>query len=272
VKVIHRVSTVVLCAITAVTPLRAQADTISPRPFFTWRDVAIIEAFAIATVAVAPLDRKWANRLQDSTVQENRAMKEVAKFVETVADPGSVIIGVGMYAYGRITKNRRAADLGLHGTEALIIGAELGNLLKGAAGRARPYVNVDQPHDYQLFRGFHGGNAYRSFPSGHTIAAFAAASSVTSETKIWWPKSVWFMGPTMYGGAALVGWSRMFHNRHWASDVITGAAIGTFSGLKVVHWHHTHPHNRIDRIFLHFNVSPLPNDATFVGVHWVSPF
>jgi PAP2 superfamily len=244
----------------------------SSRPFFTWRDAAIIEAFAIATVAVAPLDKKWANRLQDPSVQENRTMRDVSKFVETVADPGSVIIGVGMYTYGRVTKNRRAADLGLHGTEALIIGAELGNILKGVVGRARPYLNVDEPHDYQLFRGFGGGNAYRSFPSGHAIAAFAAASSVTSETKIWWPKSVWFIGPTMYGGAALVGWSRMFHNRHWASDVITGAAIGTFAGLKVVHWHHTHPRNRIDRIFLPFSVSALPNGATFLGLNFFAPF
>lgn len=244
----------------------------SSRPFFTWRDAAIIEAFAIATVAVAPLDKKWANRLQDSSVQENRTMRDVSKFVETVADPGSVIIGVGMYTYGRVTKNRRAADLGLHGTEALIIGAELGNILKGVVGRARPYLNVDEPHDYQLFRGFGGGSAYRSFPSGHTIAAFAAASSVTSETKIWWPKSVWFIGPTMYGGAALVGWSRMFHNRHWASDVITGAAIGTFAGLKVVHWHHTHPRNRIDRILLPLSVSALPNGATFLGLNFFAPF
>jgi hypothetical protein len=43
----------------------------------------------------------------------------------------------------------------------------------------------------------------------------------------------------MYGGAALVGLSRMYNNRHWASDVITGAAIGTFAGTKVVRYHHT---------------------------------
>ena len=76
----------------------------------------------------------------------------------------------------------------------------------------------------------------------------------------------------MYGGAALVGWSRMFDNKHWASDVITGAAIGTFAGLKVVHWHHAHPHNRIDRIFLGASVSPLPNDGTLVRLHFSSPF
>ena len=90
-RLVPRIAAAVVCCFTVVAPLGAQADTISARPFFTWRDVAILEAFAIATVAVAPLDRKWANHLQDSTVQDNRAMKDVATFVETVADPGAAL-------------------------------------------------------------------------------------------------------------------------------------------------------------------------------------
>ena len=177
-------------------------------------------------------------------------MRRAATFVETVTDPGAALIGASLYAYGLVRKNVRAADLGLHGTEALILGAQMGNLLKGIIGRARPYVDVANPHDYRTFRGFRGGSDYRSFPSGHAISAFAAASAVTSEMKRWYPSAFWIVGPIMYGGAAAVGWSRMYDNKHWASDVITGAAIGTFAGLKVVHWHHTHPGNTVDRIFL----------------------
>lgn len=249
----------------------AQVDTLPKKPMFTWRDAAILEAFAIATVAIAPLDRRFANRLQDSTVQENRAMRDFAHFVENVADPGSFLIGAGLYTYGRLRKNERAADLGLHGTEALFFGLQLGSVLKGIVGRARPYVNVDQPHDYQLLRGYEKGSDYRSFPSGHTIAAFAAAAVVTSETKRWWPKSVWFIGPIMYVGATTVGWSRMFDNQHWASDVITGAAIGTFTGLKVVHWHHQNPGNFIDRTFLGLNATPVA-DGTVLSLGFRPPF
>lgn len=250
----------------------AQADSIPRQPFFTWRDVAILEAFAIATVATAPLDTRFAQRLQNASVQENRSMRRFSTFVETVTDPGAVVIGTGMYAFGRIAKNHRAADLGLHGTEALLIGSQLGNLLKGVVGRARPYLNVNSPHDYQTFRGFSKGSDYRSFPSGHTIAAFAAASSVTSETKRWWPKSFWIIGPVMYGGAAAVGWSRMFNNKHWASDVITGAAIGTFAGLKVVTWHHMHPGNRIDRTFLGPTVGPSPDGGALIRLQFRPKF
>jgi len=253
-------------------PLRGQVDTVPHRPFFSWRDAAILEAFAIATVAVAPLDTRLAERLQNPNVLDNRNLKQLATVVENVTDPGAVIIGAGLYVYGRVAKKRRAADLGLHGTEALLVGAQVGNLIKGIAGRARPYKDITRPHDYKAFRGFGGGTDYRSFPSGHSIAAFAVASAVTSETKRWWPRSVWFVAPVMYGGAWAVGWSRMFDNKHWASDVITGAAIGTFSGLKVVHWQHSHPGNRLDRIFLGPSVVPAPGGGSLLRLHFAPPF
>jgi len=228
-----------------------QADTIPRTNLFTWRDAAIVEGFAILAVAAAPLDVRMAHRLRDSTLQSNRWLRKTAEVVRTIADPGAYLIGGGLYAIGRATKNDKAADLGLHGTEALFAGEALGMVLKGVVGRARPYHNIDNPHDYQLMRGFRKGNeAYRSMPSGHTIAAFAAAAAVTSESSRWWPSSVWYVAPVMYGGATLTGISRMYNNAHWASDVITGAAIGTMAGVFVVRWHFSHPGNTIDRFFL----------------------
>src|SRR6185503_3552921 len=105
-------------------------------------------------------------------------------------------------------------------------------------------------------RGFHRGDSYRSFPSGHTAAAFAAAAAVTAETSVWWPHTVYFIGPALYGGAAAVGVSRMYNNRHWASDVILGAAIGTFAGTKVVRFHRTHTGNKLDKSLLNIGWSP----------------
>jgi membrane-associated phospholipid phosphatase len=227
----------------ATPPLPAQSKSL-----FTWEDAALIGGFLVGTAAIAPLDLTIANRLQDSTVQENRTLGRMATFVRTVADPGSVIIGVALYAYGRLAKDENAADLGLHGTEALLVGAISGTLLKGVFGRERPYVKRD-PHNYKFGRGF-GQERYRSFPSGHTIAAFAAASAVASETRRWWRGSEWYIGPAMYGGAALTGISRIYNNRHWASDVMMGAAIGTMAGIKVVRYSHAHPENAIDRWLL----------------------
>lgn len=67
---------------------------------------------------------------------------------------------------------------------------------------------------------------------------------------------MWIVAPAMYGGASLVGLSRMYHNNHWASDVMLGAAIGTFSGLKVVRYSHAHPDNKLDRFILGASILP----------------
>jgi len=47
----------------------------------------------------------------------------------------------------------------------------------------------------------------------------------------------------------------MYHNKHWASDVMLGAAIGTFSGQKIVQYSHAHP-TRLDKALLHVSVLP----------------
>ena len=70
---------------------------------------------------------------------------------------------------------------------------------------------------------------------------------------------MWVVGPLMYAGATAVGLSRMYHNKHWASDVVIGAAIGTFSGRKVVQYAHGHPGNLIDRVILRTSVVPDGN-------------
>lgn len=232
----------------ATQPLAAQAD--SARPFFTWRDAAILGAFAAATFAVAPLDTRIARELQDPDVQANRSMRRIADAVETITEPGSLVIGAALYGYGKLANKRRVAELGMRGTESLVIGAGIGILMKGVAGRARPARDVNAPDDYQLMRGFTRGDPFQAFPSGHSIVAFSVASSVTSQMKHWKPGSQWIVGPLLYGGAGTVAWSRMYDNRHWASDVLAGAAIGTLTGLKVVHWHIRNPGNRLDRIFL----------------------
>ena len=241
-----------LAALLAASPLAAQADTARRGRFFSWRDAALLEAFAIATVSAAPLDRSFAKRLQNQTVQQNRLLRNTAHTVEAITDPGSMIIGVGLYTYGRILNKPRVADLGLHSTEALVLGGQLAYVMKGMVGRARPYVDTDNPHDYSFLRGFRQGTDYRAFPSGHAISAFAAAAAFTSEAKRGWgTKAAWIVGTVLYTGAGAVAWSRMYDNKHWATDVLTGAAIGTFTGLKVVHYHHkTNPNNWIDRRLL----------------------
>jgi membrane-associated phospholipid phosphatase len=267
-------SPVLTTAISAQVTTGEDGRTVVPRDtsnihktLFTYRDGLLAVGFVGLTVAMFPVDRHIAETLQDEDLQANRFFDKSAKGVEWITTPGSFIIGGGLYAAGKLTGHKDLADLGWHGTEAVILASATTSFLKGVLGRSRPYVSGDtNPHDFHLGWGFGGGKYptgrsskdYVSFPSGHTTTAFAAASAVTSEMRRMWPKSTPFVATAMYGGATLVGLSRMYHNNHWASDVVLGAAIGTFSGLKVVRYSHGHPDNKLDRFILGATLIPAP--------------
>lgn len=238
---------------------RAGGDTttVSHEPLFTRRDLYYAAGFAVGTVVLFPLDRRIAHESQRENTQTNQFLRNVATDFRLSAQPGALIIGASLYTVGRLGRIERMADLGLHGTEAILFAMVANNLVKGTVGRARPYVVGDtNPHDFAFGRGFRKGTDYSSFPSGHTVHGFAAAAAVTSETSRWWPGSTWYVAPIMYGGATMIGLSRLYNNKHWASDIIMAAGIGTFSGIKIVRYNHSHPRNRLDRLLLSASVMP----------------
>jgi len=240
-------------------------------PFFTAKDAVLAASFVGATLLMFPLDKQAAHALQDSSTQANRLLKHTTTDVEIITSPGAYIIGGALYAVGRLGKWDRVADLGWHGTEAVLFSQGVTTFLKGVVGRGRPFLsNGEDPGDYHPGKGFQSGD-WSSFPSGHTSTAFAAAAAVTNETSRWWPRSVWIVGPLMYGGATAVGLSRMYHNRHWGSDVLLGAAIGTFSGRKMVQYAHGHPNNRLDRIMLSTRVVPDGRGGVAIGSSFQIP-
>src|SRR5437868_9473002 len=75
--------------------LRAQttppADTTrQAKVLFTTTDAALAAGFAGLTVAMFPVDRSIARRLQDSSTQASRFLKNASKGIQYFADPGSV--------------------------------------------------------------------------------------------------------------------------------------------------------------------------------------
>jgi len=242
-----------LLALAALVPasLWSQSDTtIADRRLFVQSDAYILTGFAAGTILMFPLDRHMAAVVRDEDYVTNRALDRTASVLRFFGSPGPIIIGPAMYLIGRVAGVPRAAQLGLHGTEAIGVGLGTAYVIKVLAGRERPYVTADtNPHSFGLLRGLRGHD-WSSFPSGHTTAAFAAAAAVTAETRQWWPRYRWAIGTAMYGGASLVGLSRIYNDAHWASDVVVGAAIGTFAGQKTVRFNQTHTGNRVDRWLL----------------------
>ena len=157
------------------------ADTthISRAPLFTSKDAWVAAGFVAGTLAMYPADRYFARKLQATGNQENQFLKNTANDFRFMGTPGSLYIGVGMYGIGRLAKVDRMADLGLHGTEALLIASSTVYVIKGLAGRGRPELNIKNERNFALARGFrHNNDLYRSFPSGHSAAAAACWAAV----------------------------------------------------------------------------------------------
>ena len=160
----RRALTWIVIGMMASTTASAQTtrDSVYGRPLFTWRDGVLASAFTLGTLAIRPLDKRAAAMLQEPNRQRNRFFILSARMFRTIAEPGSVIIGVGMYATGRFANNDHLAELGLHGTEALLVGEATGSVLKDFFGRARPIVDsVPNPNNWQLIRGLKHRRGYQ---------------------------------------------------------------------------------------------------------------
>ena len=119
-------------------------------------------------------------------------------------------------------------------TEATVIAADLNQIAKYAFARERPFVHylprapdtiralTDSPSDDNL-----------SFFSGHTTLAFAiatAAGTVNTLRGYRLAPLVWGAGLTMAGS---VGYLRIAADKHYFSDVMTGAVVGSIIGIGV---------------------------------------
>ncbi|MFR5251948.1 MAG: phosphatase PAP2 family protein [Butyricicoccus sp.] len=100
---------------------------------------------------------------------------------------------------------------------ALGVGFLLGNVfLKNLVMRPRPFVTHTD-----LTRCSFGGPW--SFPSGHTLSSFAAASAL-----YFFHHKTGFLAFLL---AAAIAFSRLYASVHYPTDVLTGAVIGVLCGI-----------------------------------------
>ncbi len=126
------------------------------------------------------------------------------------------------FTLGMLAKDNYALETSLIAAESIFLSTCLVQSVKYIAGRSRPNdFGTSSPHDWRgPFKGEH------SFYSGHTTAAFSVASVYAYRYR----ETPW-VPYLCYGLAVLGGFERIFDNRHWASDVLLGAAIGTANGI-----------------------------------------
>jgi len=137
----------------------------------------------------------------------------------------SLIVMSGIFTYGVLAKNNKSVSTALLALESFALASLVTRIPKTLVGRERP--NNWQGDGPYAIKGPFNGN---SFPSGHTTASFAVASVIATQFR----DSKW-IPITAYSVAGLAGLSRIYDNKHWLTDVVAGAAIGTLVGNLVCH-------------------------------------
>ncbi|HET7460039.1 MAG TPA: phosphatase PAP2 family protein, partial [Longimicrobium sp.] len=114
------------------------------------------------------------------------------------------------WAGGKLAGSPKTARAAEHVGIALLASGVANGALKFGVGRERPAFTDDPDR----FVPFNRRDRWQSFPSGHATVAFSLAASISEEARRPW------VTVATYGTATLVGWSRVYEDRHWTSDVV----------------------------------------------------
>ncbi len=123
-----------------------------------------------------------------------------------------------------------AVDI-LLATEATFAALALNQVVKFSVGRARPFT-VDAPPGL-LAQAVAPSDANLSFFSGHTTLAFGVVASLSTIASMRGHKAaplMWVLGTPV---ALVTSLLRIGADKHWASDVLLGALVGTAFGIGV---------------------------------------
>ena len=211
------------------------------KPFhMSKKDWGNLGKFTLATVALSFADepiQRGALKLRN----KNTGLNNVSKFITNFGGnyEGYTLAALG--AYGFIFKNEKIKTTVLLATQAYIVGGAVESVSKFLSGRTRPSYYAAGTEPEPKFLGpfsktaitSSGKKLYSSFPSGHTTVAFAAATVFALEYK---DKPI--IPIIAYSAATMIGLSRITENKHWATDVFVGAALGYLSGKQVVNNYH----------------------------------
>lgn len=206
---VRRFLPLLLCAVTlSCTSARlAGRDVVAvaKAPVMEWKKVAVATAVVGGVVL---LDDEIARVARGN---DSQFLDSGAKLIEPLGGGRSDQLMAGLLLYGLAAKNDTAKNAAFDAIVASTIAARAVTPgLKQLIGRERPNGGDDP-----------------SFPSGHATQAFAVASAIAENYEQRWVKWV------AYGLATGVGVSRVYHDAHWTTDVLAGAAIGAFTGHTV---------------------------------------
>ncbi|MFV0593680.1 MAG: phosphatase PAP2 family protein [Draconibacterium sp.] len=190
-------------------------DTLRTNQDLKFKPAALIVPTAMITFGVIGMESDF---IKDINSEVREELMEHIDERATIDDFSQYLPFVSVYALnlaGVKGKHNFRDRTTILATAYLLMGSTV-NILKNSANVLRP-----------------DGSSRNSFPSGHTATAFMGAEFLYQEYK---DVSPWY-GIAGYTVAAGTGFYRMYNNRHWLTDVVTGAGIGMLS-TKVAYWVH----------------------------------
>ena len=136
-----------------------------------------------------------------------------------------LLVSAGGYAAGLVLHSDWLRETAVLTGSSILIAGTISTVTKVLVGRARPFLA--KGHGFFKPLTF-SDEAYFSFPSGHSIVAFAVSGTLAERLQ-----NVW-ASVALYTLAAGTAYARMYTDDHWFSDVVTGAAISVAVSRSVV--------------------------------------
>lgn len=204
------------------------------------RDWINLAKFASIAVSVGILDE----RIQKNALKLRKSsnfIKNTGRYISLSGGSNEVFTLAAFELYGIIAHSQKVKTTTLLATQAVISSILVESVVKTITGRTRPSFYGEYAEAEPKFTGpfgntskdANGKHSNSSFPSGHTTIAFAAATVFAVEYR-----NKPAIPIVAYTIASLVGLSRITENKHWASDVLVGAALGYVTGKQVAYNYH----------------------------------
>ena len=204
------------------------------------KDWGNLGKYAAVTFALSFADEP----IQQSSLRlrnRNTGLNDISKGLSDFGGIYEIFTVAGIGAYGLISKNNRLANTVLVASQAYITTVSMTVVLKSLSGRTRPsYYPAGVEAEPRFLGPFHkslnDANGFKdnsSFPSGHSSVAFAVATVFATEYN---DKPV--VSVAAYSVASLISISRITENKHWVTDVFSGAVLGYLNGKFAVKNYH----------------------------------
>jgi membrane-associated phospholipid phosphatase len=160
--------------------------------------------------------------------------RKTSEFLSDVGLAGSVPLSLVLLAAGAPRGDRDFADNAVLIAESTGLTMLVTEILKLAASRERPYSRGGSHCDEER-----GTDTFMSFPSGHTSLTFAAAVAASRIAHIRGYRHATAIQLVTLSTAIGTGYLRIAADRHYFSDVVIGALVGTIVSAVVVEAHRT---------------------------------